>query len=80
MEDVAFHKKCGLTITEMVKSAWVFEHLRRFRAGIEGCISALKRAFGMGRCTWRSLASFKSYVWASVTAFNLTVIARHLLA
>jgi len=80
VEDVAFHKKCGLTITEMVKSAWVFAHLRRFRAGIEGCISTLKRAFKMDRCTWRSLASFKSYVWASVTAFNLMTIARHLLA
>src|SRR5499433_1609886 len=26
--DVAFHKKCGITITEMVKSPWVYRHLR----------------------------------------------------
>jgi transposase, IS5 family len=79
VNDVAFHKKCGLQVNEMVQSAWVFRRLRHFRAGIEGVISTLKRAFGMDRCTWRSLASFQSYVWASVVSFNLIVIARHLL-
>ena len=34
--DVAFHKKCGIAITEMVKSPWVYRRLRNFRAGIEG--------------------------------------------
>lgn len=80
VQDVAFHKKCGLQVTDMVRSAWVFRRLRRFRAGIEGIISTLKRAFGMDRCTWRSLASFQSYVWACVVSFNLIVIARHLLS
>ena len=79
VQDVAFHKKCGLTISEMVKSAWVFRRLVRFRTGIEGCISALKRAFGMRRSTWRSWSSFRSYVWACVVGFNLVAIARHLL-
>ncbi len=50
-----------------------------FRSGIEGVISTLKRAFQMDRCTWRGLASFKAYVWASVTSFNLVALARHLL-
>jgi len=76
VQDVAFHKKCGLTITEMVKSAWVFRKLVRFRTGIEGCISALKRAFGMDRCTWRRWHSFRSYIWACVVSFNLAAIAR----
>ena len=31
--DVAFHKKCGIAITEMVKSPWVYRRLRNFRAG-----------------------------------------------
>jgi IS5 family transposase len=79
VQDVAFHKKCGLEITDMVKSAWVFERLRRFRAGIEGCISTLKRAFRMDRCNWRGFRSFESYVWACVVSFNLIVMARHLL-
>ncbi len=79
VEDIAFHRKRGLEISDMARSAWVFRRLRDFRSGIEGCISTLKRAFQMGRCTWRGLGSFKSYVWTSVTAFNLIVLARHKL-
>ncbi len=48
VEDVAFHKKCGLAITDMVKSRWVYRRLRNFRAGIEAAISCLKRAYGLG--------------------------------
>lgn len=79
VEDMAFNKKSGMKVHEMVRSAWVFRRLRDFRSGIEGVISTLKRAFQMGRCTWRGLDSFKAYVWASVTSFNLIVLARHLL-
>src|SRR5258708_5095739 len=43
-------------------------------------ISFRKRVFGLDRCTWRSLPSFKSYVWSSIVTFNLLVIARHELA
>ena len=76
VEDVAFHKKCGLAITDMVKSRWVYRRLRNFRAGIEASISCLKRAYGLGRCTWKGLEHFKSYVWAAVVAHNLAVLAR----
>jgi IS5 family transposase len=79
VEDIAFHRKSGLEIADMVRSAWVFRRLRDFRSGIEGCISTLKRAFHMDRCNWRGLDSFRSYVWSSVTSFNLIVLARHLL-
>lgn len=79
VEDVCFAKKRGIEISEMVKSTWVYKRLRNFRAGIEGMISFLKRAFGMDRCTWRGLASFGSYVMASVVTANLLTIARHLL-
>lgn len=80
VEDIAFHRKNGLEISDMVRSAWVFRRLRDFRSGIEGCISTLKRAFQMDRCTWRGLRSFKAYVWSCVTSFNLIVLARHRLA
>jgi len=79
VRDAVFHKKRGLDELDMAKSHWVFKQLRNFRAGIEGCISFLKRIFGLSRCTWRSLASFESYVWASVVSFNLLVLARHLI-
>ena len=34
----------------------------------------------MDRCSWRSFASFKAYVQASVLSFNLLVLARHLIS
>jgi len=79
IQDVAFSKRRGLEVSAMTKSPWVYRRLRDFRAGIEGCISFLKRCFGLDRCTWRSFASFKAYVQASVLGFNLLVLARHLI-
>ena len=63
-------------MTDMVKSSWVYQRLRRFRCGIEGVISFLKRVFGLDRCTWRSLPSFKSYVWSSIITCNLLVMGK----
>ena len=74
--DVAFHKKCGIAITEMVKSPWVYRRLRNFRAGIEAAISCFKRAYGAARCTWRGLDHFKAYIWSAVVAHNLVLFAR----
>ena len=51
VKDVAFHKKRGLAVEDMVKSRWVYRKLRNFRAGIEAGISCLKRAYGLARCT-----------------------------
>lgn len=78
--DVAFHKKGRLRIEDMVKSQWVYRRLRNFRAGIEAGISWLKRSFGLGRCTWKGLEHFRAYIWSSVVAFNLALLARHLAA
>ena len=76
VRDVAFHKKRGLAIEDMVKSRWVYRKLRNFRAGIEANISCLKRAYGLSRCTWKGLDHFKAYVWSSVVAYNLALFAR----
>ena len=62
VRDMAFHKKRGLKIEDMVRSRWVYRKLRNFRAGIEAGISCLKRAYGLARCTWKGLAHFKAYV------------------
>lgn len=80
VEDVCFQKKRGLKVSEMTRSSWVYKRLRDFRAGIEGLISFLKRAFGLDRCRWRGAESFASYVQASVLTANLLTLARHLLA
>jgi IS5 family transposase len=80
IKDVCFAKKRGLEVEDMCRSQWVYNRLRRFRAGIESGISWLKRCFGMTRCMWKGLRSFKSYVWASIVSANLLTIARRQLA
>lgn len=80
IKDVCFAKKRGIKETDMCRSHYVYRKLRRFRAGIEAGISWLKRSFGLSRCTWKGLRSFKSYVWASIVSANLLTIARKQLA
>ena len=79
IEDLCFAKKRNLAVPDMVRSSWVYRRLRDFRAGIEGIISFLKRAFGLDRCTWKGREAFDAYVWASIVSANLLTIARHLL-
>lgn len=76
VKDVAFAKKRGLSVLEMVKSNWVYKKLKNFRAGIEANISWLKRSFGMDCCTWRGWAGFRRYLWSSIISYNLLVLAR----
>jgi IS5 family transposase len=76
VQDVAFHKKRGLSIEQMVKSTWVYRKLRNFRAGIEAGISCLKRAYGLARCTWKGIEHFRAYVWSSVVAHNIGLLTR----
>jgi IS5 family transposase len=56
------------------KERW-FKTLQRFRAGIEGIISALMRSYGLKRCLWKGWDAFQSYIGLSVVAFNLQKIA-----
>jgi transposase, IS5 family len=69
---VGLPKKRGMTVEAMTGSEWVYRKLKRFRAGIEGNISTLKRAFGLNRCTWKGLDHFKAYVMS----YNLQKFAR----
>lgn len=56
------------------KSRW-FKRLVKFRAGIEGVISTLMRAFGLTRCLWKGWTSFRSYVGVGVVTYNLRHLA-----
>ena len=76
VKDVCFSKKRGLEVQDMCRSEWVYKRLRRFRAGVESGISWLKRCFGLSKCIWQGLRSFKSYVWASIVSANLLTLAR----
>lgn len=79
IENVCFHKKRGIDIKDMVSSPGIFKKLKKFRAGIEGVISALKRELGLNRATWKGIDGFKKYVWSGIVAFNLSIIGKHLL-
>jgi IS5 family transposase len=48
--------------------------LQHFRAGIEGSISVLKRAFGLLRCQYRSFKSFQCHVGLGVFCHNLVTL------
>ncbi len=80
IKDVCFAKKRGLKVEQMCRSPYVYKRLRRFRAGIESGISWLKRCFGLSKCTWKSLPSFKSYIWASIVSANLLTLVRKQIA
>ena len=66
-----FSKRVGLGYHQMGVKKKTFEVLKNFRAGIEGNISELKRAFGMGRANWKGLDGFQAYVWSAVLSYNL---------
>lgn len=76
IKDVCFSKAMGIEIEEMVKSRWVFEKLRNFRAGIESVISCLKRGYGLDRVTWKGVQGFGSYVHSTVASYNLVKLAK----
>ena len=53
-----------------------FRAAQRFRAGIEGSISFLKRALRLARCFNKGWEHFVATVGATVFAHNLLVLAR----
>lgn len=53
-----------------------FVQLHHFRAGIEGSISVLKRAFGLLRCQYRGFKSFASHVGMGVVCHNLVLLGK----
>jgi IS5 family transposase len=76
IKDVCFAKKRGLQVDKMCRSQWVYNRLRRFRAGVESVISWIKRCLGFDRCTWKGQQSFQCYVWLSAVTANLITLAR----
>ncbi len=74
--DVCFAKKRGLAVADMTRSPWIYDTLRRFRAGIEAGISLLKRVFGLARCVWKGASGFHAYVRTAVLAANVLLLAR----
>jgi hypothetical protein len=62
-------------LADAVMSTW-----RRFRAGIEGTISGLKRAFRLARCFYRGFKRFAAALGLAVFCHNLVVLAKQATA
>ena len=54
----------------------LFRHAQRFRAGVEGTISYLKRVLGLSRCFSKGWENFQAAVGASIFTHNLLILAR----
>jgi len=76
IRQVVFHKRVGISYHSMGVKIKTFKKLRNFRAGIEGNISELKRAFGMSKAQWKGYDGFKAFVWSSVISYNLVRMVR----
>ena len=71
-----FNKPAGLSYTDMGVKKKTFALWKNFRAGVEGNISELKRAFGAGKVTWKYKDGFEAFVWSSVLSYNLVRMVR----
>ncbi len=58
------------------ESTEAFREGQRFRAGVEGSISVLKRAFKLGRCFFKGFKNYASSVGCAIFCHNLVLLAR----
>jgi IS5 family transposase len=54
----------------------LFRHAQRFRAGVEGTISFLKRVLGLVRCYSKGWKHYAATIGATIVAHNLLILAR----
>ena len=77
VEVVAIGKKGQRTEAQLQRETDpAFRHAQRFRAGVEGTISFLKRVLGLFRCYNKGWQHYVATVGATVLAHNLLVLAR----
>jgi len=77
IETVSICKKGRRTAEEdQRESTEEFKAGQRFRAGIEGTISVLKRAFKLSKCLFKGFKNFASSVGCAVFCHNLVMLAR----
>ena len=62
------------SVADRIKEELVPWH--RFRAGVEGTISVLKRSFRLLRCVYRGFNNFATSVGLGILCHNLVLLAR----
>ena len=78
-ERTALEQKVGMLAIPRKLSDWadvIGSVWQRFRAGIEGSISVLKRVYRLLRCPYRGFKSFEASVGMSIFCHNLVLLAR----
>lgn len=77
IEVVGINKKGNRTPAETERETEpAFRHAQRFRAGVEGTISFLKRVLGLARCYSKGWEHYAAMIGATVLAHNLLILAR----
>jgi hypothetical protein len=77
VELVAIAKKGSLTPEQRQRETDPdFRFAQRFRAGVEGTISFLKRVLGLFRCLNRGWEHYVSTIGAAIFTHNLLILAR----
>ena len=77
IETVSICKKGRRTAQETARETdAAFQDGQRFRAGVEGSISVLKRGFKLSRCLFKGYKHFASSVGAAVLCHNLVLLTR----
>ncbi len=78
--NVVFTKIVG-SLQNIVENDEVEAELKRWRAGIEGDISNLKREFKVGSVVWKGKgkAGFDAKIFWSVIGYNIRVLTGHIL-
>jgi len=77
IETVSIGKKGKRSAAEVAREHDpIFRHAQRFRAGVEGTISFLKRVLRLSRCYTKGWEHFQSTIGASIFGHNLLILAR----
>ena len=76
VSNITFSKNLNMTLESLLDNPKIHRTLLNFRAGIEGCISFLKRVFGFDRVLDKTKDTFKAALHCGVLAYNLTLLSR----
>lgn len=71
--NIVFNKVVG-SLQNIASSLKMETMLKKWRSGIEGVISNLKRGFDLRVCAWKGFNHFKAKVMWSVLAYNFRVL------
>ena len=76
--NVVFTKVVG-SLQNIVENVEIETEMKKWRAGIEGNISNLKRGFKLTRVTWKGKEMFDAKIFWSVIGYNIRVLTSHIL-